>query len=105
MVEYKGGACQFCGYRDHWAALTFHNLDPRLKRFTLAGSHGRKLETLREEIDRCILVCANCHDELEDGARSVPLDIAARIRTLTDHLPRLERRPPGRPRASYIHKR
>jgi hypothetical protein len=99
MIEYKGGACQLCGYRDHWAALTFHHVDPRLKRFNIAGSHGRKLETLREEIDRCVLVCANCHDEIEDGARSVPLDIAARIRTLTDHLPRMERRPPGRPRA------
>jgi hypothetical protein len=100
LIDYKGGACELCGYRDHWAALTFHHLDPRLKRFNIAGSHGRKLETLREETDRCILVCANCHDELEDGARSVPLDIAARIRTLTDHLPRQERRPPGRPRAS-----
>jgi hypothetical protein len=100
MLDYKGGACVLCAYRDHWAALTFHHVDPRLKRFNIAGSHGRKLETLREELDRCVLVCANCHDEIEDGMTSVPLEVAMKIRSLTEHLPREERRPPGRPARS-----
>jgi hypothetical protein len=100
MIEYKGGACQLCGYLNHWAALTFHHVDPRLKRFNIAGSHGRRLETLREELDRCVLVCGNCHDELEDGVTVVPLDVAQAIRSITEHLPREERRPPGRPARS-----
>lgn len=100
MIEYKGGGCQLCGYRNYWAALTFHHLDPRLKRFNIAGAHNRSLETLTEELDRCVLVCANCHDELEDGTTSVPLEVAVTIRSLTEGLPRERRRPPGRPRAS-----
>jgi hypothetical protein len=100
MIQYKGGACQLCGYLNHCAALTFHHVDPRLKRFNIAGSHGRRLETLREELDRCVLVCGNCHDELEDGVTVVPLDVAQAIRSITEHLPREERRPPGRPARS-----
>jgi hypothetical protein len=100
MVEYTGGACRLCGYDGHFAALTFHHLDPRLKRFNIAGAHGRGLESLREELNRCVLVCANCHDEIEDGMTAVPFDIAAPIRSRTQHVPRLERRPPGRPRQS-----
>lgn len=82
MVEYKGGSCRLCGYSGHWKALTFH------------------LDTLRDELDRCVLVCANCHDEIEDGSTSVPFELASAVRSLTDHLPRLERRPQGRPRQS-----
>jgi hypothetical protein len=88
MIEYKGGACQLCGYRNHWAALTFHHVDPRLKRFNIAGAHNRGLDTLRDELDRCVLVCGNCHDELEEGVTSVPLELAVKIRSLTEHLPR-----------------
>ena len=98
MVEYKGGACLLCGYDRHWRALTFHHLDPRLKRFNIAGAHSRSLESLRQELDRCLLVCANCHDEIEDGMSTVPADVADGIRAATDHLPRLTRRPAGRPR-------
>lgn len=100
MIDYKGGECLLCGYRRHWAALTFHHVDPRLKRFNFAGAHNRSLASLREELDKCVLVCANCHDEIEDGVAVVPLDVAAQIRSVTDHLPRLERRPPGRPARS-----
>jgi hypothetical protein len=100
MIDYKGGACLLCGYRGHSRALTFHHVDPRLKRFNIAPSHNRSLEALREELDRCILVCANCHDEIEDGSTDVPFEAASAVRSLTEHLPRLERRPQGRPRQS-----
>jgi hypothetical protein len=55
-------------------------------------------DTLRRELDKCVLVCANCHDEIEDGMTAVPHAIVAAIRSQTEHLPRVERRPPGRPR-------
>jgi uncharacterized CHY-type Zn-finger protein len=100
MVDYRGGSCQICGYARHWRALTFHHVDPRLKRFNIAGSHCRSLDVLREELDRCILVCANCHDEIEDGSTEVPFEAVSAVRSLTEHLPRLERRPQGRPRQS-----
>lgn len=100
MIEYKGGACQLCGYRNHWAALTFHHVDPRLKRFTIAGSHGRRLATLRDELDRCVLVCANCHDEIEAEVTFLPPGIVASVLLQTGHLPRQQRRRPGRPSSS-----
>jgi hypothetical protein len=100
MVDYKGGACVLCGYRRHTRALTFHHVDPMLKRFNIAPSHNRSLEALRDELDRCILLCANCHDEIEDGSTDVPAEAVSAVRTLTEHLPRLERRPQGRPRQS-----
>jgi hypothetical protein len=100
MVEYKGGACQLCGYARHWAALTFHHVDPRLKRFNIAGGHNYSFARICEELDKCVLVCANCHDEIEAEVSFVPLDIVAAIRSVTEHVPRLQRRPPGRPRGS-----
>lgn len=100
MIEYKGGACQVCGYAGHWAALTFHHLDPRLKRFNVAGGHNYSLENIRGELDKCVLVCANCHDEIEAGVTFVPLEVAAAIRAQTEHVPRRQRRPPGRPLGS-----
>jgi len=63
-VDYKGGECQKCGYKKCLVALDFHHLDESTKDFNISGSHCRKWETLKEELDKCILVCANCHREL-----------------------------------------
>lgn len=64
MVEYKGGKCQKCGYNKYQGALEFHHLDPTQKDFTL--SHVKKYsfnETIKKELDKCILLCSNCHKE------------------------------------------
>jgi hypothetical protein len=62
-VEYLGGECQLCGYDRCIRALAFHHLDPTRKDF--AVSHVTyKWERIREEVDKCILVCTNCHAEL-----------------------------------------
>jgi hypothetical protein len=68
MVEYKGGACQLCGYARCLRALDFHHLDPRTKKFSIAGSHTRSWESLRQELDKCMLVCSNCHVDIEQTA-------------------------------------
>ena len=52
------------------AALGFHHVDPESKRFQLGGRGlARALDILREEAAKCVLVCANCHAEIEAGAR------------------------------------
>lgn len=65
-VEYKGGKCQKCGYDRCLSALHFHHTDPTLKEFSIAGSHCRKWELVKVELDKCELICANCHAEAHE---------------------------------------
>jgi hypothetical protein len=62
-VAYKGGKCENCGYNKSNRALTFHHLDPSEKEFSIGGKHCRKWEVIRKELDKCKLLCANCHAE------------------------------------------
>lgn len=66
LIEYKGGRCQICGYNKCTSALEFHHLDPSQKDFTISGN-SRSFETLKPEVNKCILVCANCHREIHAG--------------------------------------
>lgn len=79
-VEYKGGQCVTCGYDKCIGALEFHHLDPISKDFTIAHlrsySFNKKVTT---ELDKCVLVCANCHREVHAGILVVPLGIEPRI--------------------------
>lgn len=74
LVAEAGGACAVCGYSRHPAALQFHHLDPSTKSFGL-GVRGitRSMEKLRAEASKCVLLCANCHAELEVGAIELPV--------------------------------
>ncbi len=67
LLDLKGGKCERCGYEKCRSALTFHHIDPLTKSFTIGGNHTRKWKTLVEEIEKCILVCANCHAEIHEN--------------------------------------
>ena len=67
MLEYKGGQCQRCGYDRCIAALAFHHVLGN-KRFNVAGSHCRSWTALRAELDKCVVLCMNCHVEEHDIA-------------------------------------
>ena len=62
-VEYKGGKCSKCGYNKCLSALEFHHLDPLKKEFGIR-SKKIKWDILKQELDKCLLVCANCHREI-----------------------------------------
>jgi len=67
-IEYKGGKCHICGYDKCVSALEFHHLDPSEKDFGIGHKgYTRSWEKVREELDKCIMVCANCHREIHDG--------------------------------------
>jgi hypothetical protein len=66
-IVYKGGKCQICGYDKCNESLTFHHLDPSKKDFNISGNHSRKWSIIQEELDKCILLCKNCHTEVEFG--------------------------------------
>ena len=64
-VEYKGGACQICGYNKCNSALDFHHVNPENKTKTLSYMFSHcSWDKIKEELDKCILVCANCHREI-----------------------------------------
>ena len=63
-VDYKGGKCERCGYDKYIGALEFHHLDPTQKDFGISSSgHTRSFEKMKVELDKCIMLCANCHRE------------------------------------------
>jgi predicted HNH restriction endonuclease len=63
-IEYLGGKCSVCGYNKNDAALDFHHKDPSQKDFSISHARSTKFETLIPELDKCILVCSNCHREI-----------------------------------------
>lgn len=66
-VEYKGGKCELCGYNRCIKALEFHHTDPSEKDFAISqDGHTKSWEKIRTELDKCIIVCANCHREIHD---------------------------------------
>ena len=71
LVEEAGGRCVVCGYDRCIINLVFHHIDPGQKSFGLA-SCTRALAALRDEVAKCILVCANCHGEIEAGLIECP---------------------------------
>ncbi len=67
-IEYKGGKCAICGYNKFAGALDFHHLDSSQKSYGIsAKGYTRSFESMKKELDKCILVCANCHREIEAG--------------------------------------
>lgn len=62
-VDYKGGKCTNCGYNKCNAALEFHHIDPSTKDKDYFNSRGGLTDNLKLELDKCILLCANCHRE------------------------------------------
>jgi transposase len=76
LVREAGGHCATCGYEGYVGALQFHHLDPAAKRFALS-SRGitRSIESLRAEASKCVLLCANCHAEVEAGVRILSVEL------------------------------
>ena len=66
-LEYKGNKCIHCGYDRCPAALDFHHVDPSKKSFNISIAYIRAWHHIQNELDKCILLCANCHRELEAG--------------------------------------
>jgi transposase len=70
LVQEAGGRCALCGYDGCHAALQFHHIDPATKRFEISRRGvGRNIAEAREEARKCLLLCANCHAEVEAGYR------------------------------------
>jgi hypothetical protein len=64
LIKYAGGECKKCGYNKCIRALEFHHLDPNEKDFGISKCLTKSISSLKEEVDKCILVCSNCHAEI-----------------------------------------
>lgn len=62
-VEYMGNCCTSCGYNKCLGALEFHHLDPNEKDFEISKSRYKSKDEVKKELDKCILLCSNCHKE------------------------------------------
>lgn len=69
-IQYKGCKCEKCGYDKNISALEFHHLDPDMKDFNITATH-RCWEEVKAELDKCILLCANCHRELHNPQSTI----------------------------------
>lgn len=64
-VDYKGGKCERCGYNKYVGALEFHHTNPTEKDFNIGSKgHTRAWDKVKIELDKCQLLCSNCHKEV-----------------------------------------
>lgn len=68
FIEYKGGCCEMCGYKKNVSALDFHHIDPTTKSFNIDARilANSNYEMVKNEVDKCMLLCANCHREVHN---------------------------------------
>jgi transposase len=75
LVADAGGACIVCGYNRCIGALHFHHLRPGGKAFSLSHRGvARSLAKARAEAEKCVLLCSNCHAEVELGVLRLGTD-------------------------------
>ena len=70
FVRHKGGQCQICGYDKCIEDLPLHHKDPKSKDFSISALRQYTEEAMKlyyNEVDKCILTCANCHAEIHAG--------------------------------------
>jgi transcription elongation factor Elf1 len=82
-IQYKGGQCQLCGYNKCIEALEFHHFLGE-KNFGISQKgYTRSWEKIQKELEICVLLCANCHREVENGITQ--LSCESRIETRWDN--------------------
>jgi hypothetical protein len=72
-LRYKGNQCSICGYNKCLQALEFHHLESNKKDFGIsAKGYTRSWQMIIKELDKCVLLCANCHREVHEGIAQLP---------------------------------
>ncbi|MFA5558900.1 MAG: hypothetical protein WDA59_05520 [Methanofastidiosum sp.] len=60
-IAYLGGKCERCGWEGPVAGYTFHHKDPTQKEFNISMVANKSWLVIKEELDKCELLCQNCH--------------------------------------------
>lgn len=73
IQDYKAQhGCAHCGER-HPACLDLHHKEPSEKEYNVGSvfAIGWKIERIQSELDKCIILCANCHRKLHWTERNI----------------------------------
>ena len=74
LVKMLGGKCKICGYNRYVGALDFHHLNRSKKKFSLSvRGLCYSWETILQEARKCVILCKNCHTEVENGIRKLKI--------------------------------
>ena len=103
LIDLKGGCCELCGYNKNIASLEFHHLDPSKKdhQLDMRKLSNSTMVKLLEEVEKCQLLCANCHREVH----SPELEIE-KVRVFVEYIDNsvLEKRIVGKPKCNDCQK-
>ena len=72
FVNLLGGKCSKCGYSKCLDALCFHHLSDKKFTLDIANLRSKNLQILNKEVNKCILLCSNCH--MEDHHHDLNID-------------------------------
>jgi hypothetical protein len=61
LVEYFNNKCYDCQNSFPVCCYDFHHIDPSLKSFEIAPRLDGNINTIMEEVKKCIMLCSNCH--------------------------------------------
>ena len=71
-IQYLGGHCVICGYDKYQGSMQFHHKDPTIKDFTIGYHACWCFESIKKELDKCVLLCSNCHHEVHGNVTKLP---------------------------------
>lgn len=66
-ISYKGSKCSACGYNKCIASLCFHHTSG--KDFNISSATTTRWEVIKSELNKCVLLCHNCHNEIHHNER------------------------------------
>lgn len=76
VTEAVGGEanmkCVVCGYNRCLAALEFHHINPEEKERAISTMQNYSAESIKKEVDKCVLLCCICHREYHSGLLELP---------------------------------
>ncbi len=71
-IKYKGGKCFICGYNKCTDAFDFHHIGIGKEFGISKDGLTRSWTRVKREIEKCVLLCANCHREIPNGITQLP---------------------------------
>ena len=87
--EFKSSGCVLCGETDI-RCLDLHHVEPKTKTCSVSMLRSISESKLEDELDKCVVLCANCHRKTHDGNKNTKAHL---IQTYNPGRPRIEDNP------------